>query len=112
MQIGHILVDRFIQHLVGLVQNLHQMGGALLIDRLRHKFGILDTGNNQCSHHKQHGGRCGKPAFDAVLLMLVPARAKLDAVLLLSHFHPSKRCSFPARQEVRCLRKHSPAMRF
>ena len=38
MQIGHILFDRFIQHLVGLVQNLHQMGGALLIDRLRHKF--------------------------------------------------------------------------
>ena len=38
MQIGHILVDRFIQHLVGLVQHLRQMGGALLIDRLRHKF--------------------------------------------------------------------------
>jgi len=112
MQIGHILVDRFIQHLIGLVQNLHQMGGALLIDRLRHKFGILNTGRDQRNNHKQHSGRCGKPAFHAVLLSFAHARAKLDVLLLLSHFHPSKRCSFPARQEVRCLRKHSPAMRF
>ena len=112
MQIGHILVDRFIQHLVALVQNLRQMGGALLIDRLRHKFVILNTGRGQCNNHKQHSGRCGKAAFHAVLLTFAHARAKPGVLLLLSHFHPSKRCSFPARQEVRCLRKHSPAMHF
>ena len=45
VQVGQILLHHLVQHIVGLVEHLRQMGGALLVDGPGHEVEISDAGS-------------------------------------------------------------------